>query len=79
MAQNSLELRAVTFNNMACYYRRYFSTFLVDIKLFSRIGKLRIALKYLEDAISIEVRLDKTKTLADSYLNICAVHSQLGK
>jgi tetratricopeptide (TPR) repeat protein len=65
LAQNSLELRAVTFNNMACYYRR--------------IGKLRIALKYLEDAISIEVRLDKTKTLADSYLNICAVHSQLGK
>jgi len=33
----------------------------------------------LEDAIAIEVRLDKTKTLADSYLNICAVHSQLGK
>lgn len=65
LAQNSLELRAVTFNNMACYYRR--------------IGKLRIALKYLEDAISIEVKLDKTKTLADSYLNICAVHSQLGK
>jgi len=65
LSQNSFELRAVTYNNMACYYRR--------------IGKLRIALKYLEDAIAIETRLDKTKTLADSHLNICAVHSQLGK
>jgi len=65
LSQNSFELRAVTYNNMACYYRR--------------IGKLRIALRYLEDAISIEIRLDKTKTLADSHLNICAVYSQLGK
>jgi len=65
LARNSLELKGVTYNNMACYYRR--------------IGKLKIALKYLEDALAIEIKLDKTKALADTHLNICAVYSQLEK
>ncbi len=36
-------------------------------------------MKYLEDALGIEIKLDKTKALADTHLNICAVYSQLGK
>jgi len=65
LARNSLELKGVTYNNFACYYRR--------------IGKLKVALKYLEDALGIEIKLDKTKALADTHLNICAVYSQLEK
>jgi len=61
LAQNSLDLKAITYNNMACYYRR--------------IGKLRIALKYLQDALAIETRLEKSQTLADTHLNVCAVYS----
>lgn len=50
---------------MACYYRR--------------VGKLRTALKFLEQALSIEGRLNKIDTQADTHLNICAVLSQLNK
>jgi tetratricopeptide (TPR) repeat protein len=55
----------MTYNNMACYYRR--------------VGKLRTALKFLEQALSIEGRLNKIDTQADTHLNICAVLSQLNK
>lgn len=55
----------MTFNNMACYYRR--------------VGKLRTALKFLEQALNIEGRLNKIDTQADTHLNICAVLSQLNK
>lgn len=57
--------KAMTFNNMACYYRR--------------VGKLRTALKFLEQALGIEGRLNKIDTQADTHLNICAVLSQLNK
>jgi len=49
------------------------------LNISNRIGKLKVALKYLEDALGIEIKLDKTKALADTHLNICAVYSQLGK
>lgn len=65
LGQNSLELRAITYNNMACYYRR--------------IGKLRTALNYLQQALALETKIEKSQTLADTHLNICAVYSQLGK
>lgn len=57
--------RAVTFNNLACYYRRQ--------------GKLHAALQYLQKALKIESKLDRVDNPADTYLNTCAVLSQLGR
>lgn len=57
--------RAVTFNNLACYYRRQ--------------GKLHAALQYLQKALKIEARLETVENPADTYLNTCAVLSQLGR
>lgn len=57
--------RAVTFNNLACYYRRQ--------------GKLHAALTYLQKAIRIEQRLENVENRADTHLNLCAVLSQLGR
>ena len=57
--------RAVTFNNLACYYRRQ--------------GNLHKALNYLTEAIKIESKLDNVPNRADTHLNMCAVLSQLGK
>lgn len=56
--------KAVTFNNLACYYRRQ--------------GKLNQALTHLQKALKIEARLDGVKNAADTHLNMCAVLSQLG-
>ncbi len=55
----------MTFNNMACYYRR--------------IGKMRTALNFLQKALTIEARLQRPEIQADTHLNICAVLSQLNK
>jgi tetratricopeptide (TPR) repeat protein len=55
----------MTFNNMACYYRR--------------IGKMRSALNFLQKALSIEAKLQRPEVQADTHLNICAVLSQLNK
>ena len=57
--------RAVTFNNLACYYRRQ--------------GKLHSALTYLQKAMKIEQRLENVENRADTHLNLCAVLSQLGR
>jgi tetratricopeptide (TPR) repeat protein len=57
--------RAVTYNNMACYYRR--------------MGKLHVALTNLTKALKIESRLQKVDNRADTHLNMCAVLSQLGR
>ncbi len=57
--------RAVTFNNLACYYRRQ--------------GKLHASLQYLQKALKIEGRLERVDNPADTHLNACAVLSQLGR
>ncbi|OWZ21569.1 hypothetical protein PHMEG_0003860 [Phytophthora megakarya] len=57
--------RAVTLNNLACYYRRQ--------------GNLHKALTHLTEALKIESRLDNLPNKADTHLNMCAVLSQLGK
>ena len=57
--------RAVTYNNLACYYRR--------------VGRLHAALKFLKKALSIEARLERVTNPADTHLNICAVPSQLSR
>ena len=43
LSQSSKYYQALTFNNMACYYRR--------------VGKLKSALKYLQKALKIEIKL----------------------
>lgn len=65
LCENNELGKAMTYNNMAWYYRR--------------VGKLRTALKFLEQALSIEGRLNKIDTQADTHLNIWAVLSQLNK
>jgi tetratricopeptide (TPR) repeat protein len=65
VAQNSLQYKSTTYNNLACYYRR--------------TGKLRTALSYLIQALELELRMEQPTTLADTHLNLCAVLSQLDK
>ncbi|GBG25167.1 Clustered mitochondria protein-like [Hondaea fermentalgiana] len=57
--------RAVTYNNLACYFRR--------------TGKLHAALQYLQKALKVESRLENVTNRADTHLNLCAVLSQLGR
>jgi len=57
--------RAVTYNNLACYFRRQ--------------GKLHSALKSLQKALKVEQSLEKVENHADTHLNLCAVMSQLGR
>ena len=49
--------RAVTFNNLACYYRRQ--------------GKLHAALQYLQKALKIEGRLESVDNPADTFERVC--------
>eukprot|EP00452_MALV-II_sp_L67-6_P000120 gene120-195_t len=56
--------RAITYNNLACYYRR--------------IGKLRTALAYLEKAYAIESVFAQAD-ISQTHLNLCATLSQLKK
>lgn len=65
LCENNELGQAMTYNNMACYYRR--------------IGKMRTALNFLQRALTIESRLQKPEIQADTHLNICAVLSQLNK
>jgi tetratricopeptide (TPR) repeat protein len=58
-------ISAVTYNNLACYYRRK--------------GRLRIALQYLQRALRIETNSSAVVNPAGTRLNLCAVLSQLGK
>ncbi|KAL4449884.1 hypothetical protein ABPG74_015003 [Tetrahymena malaccensis] len=63
LCENSYNFKAVTYNNMACYYKR--------------INKNRVALDYLKKALEIEIHIDRPQSLADTHLNLCAVLSQL--
>jgi tetratricopeptide (TPR) repeat protein len=66
LTERDMPGKAVTYNNMACYYRRQ--------------GKLRSALQYLERALKIEAKLgSRVECPADTHLNACAVLSQLGR
>ena len=65
LTERDLAGRAVTYNNLACYYRRQ--------------GKLHSALNYMQKALRIESRLERVDNPADTHLNMCAVLSQLGR
>lgn len=58
-------VRAVTYNNLGCYYRKR--------------GKLRTAQGYLDKALAIEGRLQDSVKVADTHLNMCTVLSELGE
>ncbi|KRX09430.1 hypothetical protein PPERSA_01630 [Pseudocohnilembus persalinus] len=64
LAQNSQQCQGITYNNFACYYKK--------------VGKVKLALIYLEKALKIDISLE-SKTLADTRLNMCAILSQLDR
>lgn len=64
--EQRLVLRAVTYNNMGCFYKS--------------LNKLHTALQYLKKAQSIEERSrGKCQNPAGTQLNMCALLSQMGK
>lgn len=65
LAENNETGLAMTYNNLACYYRM--------------LGHLRSALIYLEKALDIESKQNQTAAMADTHLNTCAVLSQLDR
>lgn len=61
-----LRLLAITLNNLGCFYKRS--------------SKPNVALRYLQQALEIEVKTSNDRTnVAGTHLNICAIKSQLGK
>jgi len=65
-AESRLVLRAVTYNNMGCFYKS--------------MSKLHTALQYLRKAQKIEERSNgKCQNPAGTHLNLCALLSQMGK
>ncbi|CAE8607966.1 unnamed protein product [Polarella glacialis] len=65
-ADSRLVLRAVTYNNMGCFYKSF--------------GKLHTALQFLKKAETIENRsAGKCQNPAGTHLNLCALLSQMGK
>jgi len=62
VAEKSDHDRAITWNNLACYYRR--------------TNKLRTAVSYLERALAVEKHLHNGDA-AQTHLNLCATLSQL--
>lgn len=64
--ESRLVLRAVTYNNMGCFYKS--------------MSRLHTALQYLRKAQKIEERSNgKCQNPAGTHLNICALLSQMGK
>jgi tetratricopeptide (TPR) repeat protein len=60
-----MKLRAVTFNNFGCFYKRR--------------GKLHAALQYLARALKIELASQDVDNPAGTHLNLCATLSQLNR
>lgn len=63
--QNDEAGQAVTFNNLACFYRKK--------------GKTKAALQYLKKTLRIESTLETVENPGDTHLNMCAVLSELGR
>ncbi|KAL0586464.1 hypothetical protein ABG067_003851 [Albugo candida] len=57
--------RILTYNNIACCLRR--------------MGKLKSALRYLKEALQIGLNCEHVKNISVTYMNLCAVSSQLGQ
>ena len=65
LSENNDRCLAITYNNLACYYKR--------------LGHTRSALIFLEKALELEGNMDDSSFKADTHLNICAVLSQMGR
>lgn len=63
--RRSQALQILTFNNIGCCYRK--------------LGKLKLALKYLKEAAQIGSGSAHVKNLSITHLNLCAIQSQLGR
>merc|ERR1719510_1751310 len=64
--ESRMVLRAVTYNNMGCFYKS--------------MSKLHTALQYLKKAQKIEEKSNgKCQNPAGTHLNLCALYSQMGK
>ncbi|CAG9328743.1 unnamed protein product [Blepharisma stoltei] len=64
--KNRLMLMALTFNNLACYYKR--------------MNQPNVALLYLNQVAKLEYQtLSNPFDIASTQLNLCAINSQLGK
>lgn len=67
------KLAAITYNNLGCYYKKY-------RRCYARANKPKVALKYLNSALELEVsNVEDWVSTAGTHLNICAIHSYLGK
>jgi tetratricopeptide (TPR) repeat protein len=63
---NRLKLLGLTYNNLACYFKR--------------LRHPNVALGYLKRALEAEAQLELEVTnLAGTHLNICAIYSELGR
>jgi hypothetical protein len=53
---------------------------LTETSFVCRIKKPRVALKYLKTALKVEKRSKEVQTheIASTYLNLCAIYSELG-
>merc|ERR1711959_190237 len=60
-----LKLRAVTFNNIGCYYRK--------------MEQPKEALVNLERALEVLAKVPDAEHAGDTHLNICAINSQMGR
>lgn len=60
-----LKLKAITLNNLGCFHKRQ--------------GRLKTALKFTELALKIEVVAQGAENPAGTYLNMCAILSELGR
>ncbi|DAZ94979.1 TPA: hypothetical protein N0F65_000611 [Lagenidium giganteum] len=63
--QRCQSLQILTFNNLGCCYRK--------------LGKLKSALKYLQEAAQLGAGCAHVKNLSITHLNLCAIQSQLGR
>mmetsp|Transcript_12965 Transcript_12965/g.20081 ORF Transcript_12965/g.20081 Transcript_12965/m.20081 type:complete len:89 (+) Transcript_12965:170-436(+) len=61
LAESNSRCLAITYNNLACYYKK--------------LGHSRSALQYLEKALDLEDCLEDASFKADTHLNLSAVLS----
>ena len=65
LAECNPKCLAITYNNLACYYKK--------------IGHHRTALIQLEKALELEDQQEDNSFKADTHLNVCAVLSGMGR
>lgn len=65
LTEKDIHGRSVTYNNWACYCRQQ--------------GKSEIALDFLRRALALQLQLETPQFLADNYLNLGVVLSQLNR